>query len=305
MGIPAKLVSRFSSPDLGRDLTPTSLAPCLRYWLAGNEVHVLDESLAISFSRSIPVFKGARLRAANPDLSRLIIATSQGTHWIAGDVECEFPVLADSASILPGGEAILTAPTGDGSHRVLLVDRDGTVKDEQTVPVAQAGAIAEQHPSDGSVVIDFGEGQDGSLLVVAGAQGSRLDVTEIGANTSCAGFSPDGERLLLMPHPSFPAAPRTMSWPSMHEAGVVEGLEVDFDLYGSYLSPTRVILKSYDEGLFIADRDLAETTAVTLNGPDFDENHEIESVFGISSTRFGATIWIGGRSQGTLWELSG
>ena len=102
------------------------------------------------------------------------------------------------------------------------------------------------HPHDGSVVLDAGEGQDGSSIFQVRANGDELHVERILENAVAADFTPSGSRLLVTPHPSFGGPVRVLSWPDLtllHELSE-DVLDEDegFDLYGCFLSETRAIL---------------------------------------------------------------
>ena len=306
MTINARLVVEVPAPDPARDLAPLSLGPRPRFWLEGGQVHAVDDGLQIVGSRPVSLPPGARLLDASADLRQLVAATLEDTRLVLDDTEHTLPFTADSAALRPGGPAVMTAPSHDGgSHRILLVAPDGNIADEASVPVSQAGAFVSEHPGDGSLLVELGEGQDGSLLVAVRVRAGTLDVQEIGSNSVAAGFSPDGERLLLLPHPSFPAAPRSLSWPDLRLEGSVEQVPgVDYDMYGCYLSSEHVLLKTYEQGLFLADRDLTALEPVALSGLSLDAlEGEIESVWGLGERRFAANIWDDGRRRVTVWEL--
>lgn len=305
MTINARLVVEVSAPDPGKDLAPLCLGPAPRFWLADGQVHAVDDGLEIVGSRPVSLPSAARLLAASADLRQLVAATPEDTRLVLDDTEHALPFAADSAVLRPGGTVVMTAPDHDGSHRILLLGPGGEVVDQSSVPVYPAGAFACEHPGDASVLVELGEGQDGSLLVAVRVRGGGLDVQEIASNSVAAGFSPDGQRLLLLPHPSFPMAPRSLSWPDLRLEGSLEhGPGVDYDMYGCYLSSEHVLLKSYEDGLFLADRDLTAPEPLVLSGLSFDAlDGEIESVWGLGARRFVANIWDDGRRRVTVWEL--
>src|SRR5204863_5324473 len=117
-----------------------------------------------------------------------------------------------------------------------------------------AGVLAVPHPSDGSVVLDAGMGQDGSLVYVAQAHHDGLAIEKVAENVTVAGFAPSGDRLLLMPHPSFGDEVSVLDWSSRRQVARLrpEELAVDdltFDLYGCFVSADRILLKTDDHGI--------------------------------------------------------
>jgi hypothetical protein len=147
-------------------------------------------------------------------------------------------------------------------HRVLLLDPStGQTLDEAILAVSAAGVIAVAHPHDGSVLLDAGEGQDGSHIFVASASDDQLTVDLVLEDVVAAGFAPAGDRLLITPHPSFNDPVSVLTWPDLHPAASItladmDGIDDQFDLYGCFLSDSRILLKTFEHGLLLCSADL-------------------------------------------------
>ena len=179
--IDAELVRRLPDLRLDRVLAPQSMEPVVRYHLSGRTVRVLDEQLQPVPQRSLTVPPAAELLAASPDLSTVVLAEPRRVVVISGGrpipVEIE---AADSATLLPDGRLLITAPAVErlthngreyatkGEHLVFLVDPgSGDVLDQAVLDSADASVTTVPHPHDGSVVLDAAMGQDGALIYVA------------------------------------------------------------------------------------------------------------------------------------------
>jgi hypothetical protein len=294
-----------SVPDLDVEVAPTALGPCARYRFTGGELHLLGERLQATSTRPLRLDgPRRRLLGATPDLRRAAFASRVDTVLVSDAGWASLPFPADSATFLADDLVLMTAPSTDGRHDVVLTALDGHTHDSCRVDVAQAVATAVPHPDDGSVVLDLGEGQDGSLLLSVRVEGQRLEMTEVGRNSVAASFSPDGTRLLLMPHPSIPAAPAAVSWPDQRRRfDLSDDSGRDFDLYGCHLDDDRVLLSTYGHGLVVSDRDLTGVTPLVLDG--LTSSVEVSSLHGLGRDVFAATTWVDGTSTSGLWQLTG
>jgi len=320
--VAARLLAERDGLDLGRDLAPLCLQPAPRFRLHAGEVLALDPALATTASRPVALSPQARLLAATNDL-RQIIAVDDGQLAIITDTTLLLPVPeADTATFLRSGQLLVTAPNIEHqtrhnrtiaqrtTHRVLLIDpRPGTVLDETILDgVFDAGVFAITNPADGSVLLDAGEGQDGSKVFAARDASSQIRIEHLLDNVVTGGFSPDGDRLLLLPHPSFEGPAIVTSWPSMDPIGTASlqtaGINDDaFDLYGCFLDTGRVLLKTIEDRLLLASGDLAALTPISLAAPTPGTNYNIELILGLGPNLFAAELWTDGQKTTTVWEL--
>ena len=228
---------------------------------------------------------------------------------------------ADSATFLPHDRPLITAPvlesqTWDGraqerrtKHRVILVElAASTILDEQTLDVDDARVSATPHPSDGSILLEAGEGQDGSTVFIVHAGSVDIEVEQILENVTAAGFSPTGDRLLLTPHPNFDSNAAILRWPALERMASLSPSDLDlegdlFEFYGCFLDDDAILLKTYEHGLILCDGTLTPTARLDLTQPAFPDDIEIESVLGIGHRAFAVGIWSDGSSISTIWTL--
>jgi hypothetical protein len=128
-------------------------------------------------------------------------------------------------------------------------------------------------------------------------------------NVVASGFSPDGDRLLVLPHPSFQSPAIVASWPSMDPIGTASpqaaGINDDaFDLYGCFLDTGRVLLKTVEDRLLLAFGDLAALTQVSLTAPTPGKNYSIGLILGLGPNLFAAELWTDRQKTTTVWELA-
>lgn len=298
-----------------------------RFRLFEGAIESLDEVLAPARRRILTVPSGASLLAASPDLAEVLVTAGGELALLreaarGKDGAWRRPLRgADSATFLAGDRLLVTAPsfehvTHSGrsyetktDHRVVLLDKAaGEVLDEAVLEVTDAGAEAIPHPTDGAVVLDLGEGQDGSTVYVVRAVGDRLDIRLVLRDVVAASFSPEGERLLVLPHPSYPALPRVLDWPSLEVVATTDvrttGLGPDdFDLYGCFLGDERVLLSVYEDGLWVARADLTGLEPVVLPREITGEEFEIGAVMGLSSRSFALKLWRPDHEVMTVWRI--
>jgi hypothetical protein len=320
--VAARLIARARWLDLGRDLAPLCLGPTPRFRLYAGEVLAVDPTLTTTASRPVALSPQAKLLAATSDL-RQIIAVDDGQLVIITDTTLLLAVpAADSATFLRSGLLLVTAPNIEHqtwrnrtiaqrtTHRVLLIDpRSGAILDETILDgVVDAGVFAIANPADGSVLLDAGEGQDGSEVFTVRDASSQIRIEQLLENVVISGFSPDGDRLLVLPHPSFEGPAIVASWPSMDPIGTASpqaaGINDDaFDLYGCFLDTGRVLLKTVEDRLLLASGDLAALTQVSLTAPTPGKNYSIGLILGLGPNLFAAELWTDGQKTTTVWEL--
>lgn len=319
--VAADLVIEHPDLDIGRGLAPVSLHAVPRYRLSNGLVVALDDRLDPVRSRVTRLSGGVGLLAATADLAvvvggdtgRLIIDVAEHdttTVPIAG---------ADSATFVGPDRLVVTAPVietrtwqaktygAKGQHRVMLIEAStGTVLDEAVLDVFDARVAATLHPTDGSLLLDAGEGQDGSYLFTARATSDRLTVEHIAINVIAAGFSPTGDRLLLTPHPGSCDEVVMAGWPSLEHLSAItpDQLEVDdhFDFYGCFLDDG-VLVKTYENGVVLCDSELRPRAWVDLDAGGRFSGAELGTLLGTGSGHFAASHWINGSSHTTVWTI--
>jgi hypothetical protein len=169
-----------------------------------------------------------------------------------------------------------------------------------------AGVCAVPHPRDGSVVLDAGMGQDGSLVYLARAVNDSLAVEKIAEDVVVASFAPSGDRLLLTRHPSFEDEASILEWPSRRQVARLhsEDLAVDdlaFDLYGCFLSDHRILLETNEHGILVCSRDLDPVAWLDL--PPYGNDTDLGTMLGVATNVVAVEIWINGSSHATVWRL--
>jgi hypothetical protein len=326
----AELVAERPDLDNGPDVAPMSLAPCARSRLTAGGVEALDGLLNPAGSRPVTLTETATLLNATPDLAQ-VVSVDDGHLLYAGpggrraasalpDWKRPLP-LAGSATFLGAGRLLVTTPDSETrehagrsyeqktTHRVLLVGSDtGVTLDEITLDVFAAGTIATAHPVDGSVLLDLGEGQDGSSLYRIRATDDRLTADRILENTVSAGFSPDGTRLLLLPHPSFDELPQVVSWPDLEVLSIADldtaGIDPGgIDFYGCFMDDDRILLTTREQGLWLADGILGTLAPIEL--PDLVTHGSLDFslTMGLSTDTFSTRIWRDDQDLTTVWRL--
>jgi hypothetical protein len=315
-----ELVERFPGLDLGRDVAPAALQPLPRFRLADGRVSALGQSLLPVAHRTVSLPADARLLAAAPDLSAIIGADGEQLVMLT-DKEHRYGLPgADSATFLPSGRLIVTAAVMEhttwrgqlrsyrGAHRVLLIDpAAGEPLDEGMLDVSDAGVMAIPHPSDGTAVLDAGEGQDGSQVFAVTAAHDKLAIRPLAENVVVGGFDPGGSRLLLTPHPSYPSEVSVVTWPELHSVRTVTAGDAgvgndDFDLYGFFLDEKNVLLKTVEGRMALFNRDLQFTATVNLAG-ELPDASVIETVMGTGPGLFAAEVWQGDSRSAFVWRL--
>ncbi len=252
--VTARLVAEHRGLDLDR-LTPSALGAVPRFRLVDDVVERLDASLHVVARRPSGLPRETRrLLAVGPDLpivvgageSDLAVAVGEDlVHWV------ELPQ-ADSAVLVTPTRLLVTGPV-DGPHRVVLIDLGtGAVLDETIVEVFDAGMSATPHPTDGSVVLDAGEGQDGSQVFVVriDGDGERLVVEKKAEDVVVSGFDSTGERLLITPHPNLADRVAVLAWPSLDVLAEAYHDELGCvpDFYGCFVDDDCILLRTYDDG---------------------------------------------------------
>jgi hypothetical protein len=276
--------------------------------MTGDRIEALDAALRPV--ASVPGGPG-RLLTATADLASAVWADETGVTVRHGGETRRIPVDgADSAARLADGNLVLIAPelvvylgnTIKDRHRVLLVGPGGDIVDEAVLPVADAGATARPHPYDGSAVICAGEGQDGSQVFRVRVAAGRLAVEPLAVNEIALGFSPDGDRPLMVNHPCFDGTLRLVDWPGLGEHARWAGRPAD---HGSgFLDSDRLLVGEVGDGierLLICAADLGPHTVVEL--PDLARGATVEALHVIDRDTFGVDLWRDGRTTAATFRL--
>ncbi|MFF2272211.1 hypothetical protein ACFVTX_08045 [Agromyces sp. NPDC058136] len=244
-------------------------------------VRLLDDRLAEVAHRKLSLAGDARVLAAS-GLDLVVIAAAGGVTIVEDDEVDLLELPADAAAIV-NGLLVITAPENE-VHRVLLLDRaTGAVLDEQTAQVDDARAALYPHPNDGTAVLEMALGQDGTLVYRVDVEESRLRLTAIleGDDPVIAGFSPSGDRLLVVDDPSALETVRALTWPGLDALSRVEADEVDaeygFGLAGCWIDDDRVAFYATEDSLIVATGDLGSPERVELPIA-FGDDGEIESL---------------------------
>lgn len=314
--IAADLLTHRTDVRIGFDLRPAAMGRGRAYRKVEDRVEALDERLNPTSTAPRP--PGGLLNAS-PDLDVLVTHDDGDLVVRRGDADVRVPVPgADSATLLADGRLLVTAPVletrvwkgetyaAKGKHRALLIDSTGKTAAETTLDVADAGVTALAHPYDGSVLLDAGEGQDGSSIFRVRADGDNLHVERILEDAVAADFSPSGNRLLVTPHPSIGGPVRVLSWPDLtplHELSE-DVLDEDegFDLYGCFLSETRVVLSVSGALPLACTADLVPEGRVALPG-DYAEA-EPETLTGLAENVIALDLHLqDGSTVATVWRI--
>ena len=274
-----------------------------------------DDTLTPAAKRDI-VGPLGKLLAASSSLDVLVMSTDTETLVYTADEHRSVDIpAADSAVLLSDGRILVTAPevltteTGvpyRGQHSVALVHAaTGTIENALPVESYDAGAFTMLHPSDGTVLIELGEGQDGSRLFRVRIATDRLTVDPIAEDTVAATFGANGRHLLLLPHPSYTdPGVRLVTWPDLDE---VASLTTDalgwpedaFQLYGCHLADDLIVLATYEHGVLATNGQLEDPTAVEFEGVA----GEFEMMFGVGSRHLLTSHWTGGQASWNVWRL--
>jgi hypothetical protein len=126
-----------------------------------------------------------------------------------------------------------------------------------------------------------------------------------------ADFSPSGRHLLLVPHPSFDNVVSLLEWPGRQTIGKLDSADLDlnsgFDFYGCFLRNDAVVIKTYVEGLLVADIALNDVARIPVPGLEVSENGDValDTVIGLGDDTIGVDVWRDGREHATIWRIPG
>ena len=279
--------------------------------LLDSAVSVLDEHLMPTRTIAVNVPPGARLLDATPSLDLILLADRERL-WLhsADDLIGVDLAAVEAATRLPSGRLLVTAPTMEqqvwqgrayesrAEHYAYLIETNGTVVDRVELDVADAGVMLVPHPHDGSILLDAGEGQDGSRIFIAREAAGRLQVQAVLNNVVAAGFDRAGERLLLTPHPSFNTGVSLVSWPSLDPLITLTAEDVGdgFDLYGCFIGD-QVLLTCYEHGAVLCSSGLEPLAWVQLG------DGTPECIVGVTHDAFGVDLWRDRSVSATVWRL--
>lgn len=315
----AELLAELPGVHLDRDICPITMQPGPRFRFRSGLVECLDSGFKQTATRHLEMPSTVRILAASPDLSVVVAADDDSVYLNTREFH-QLPVSgADSATLLPHGEVLVTAARvkrttfqggsdlSNGGHRVLLVSAQGEVVAEAVLDVYEGEVSAMPHPRDGSVVLDAGEGQNGSRIFVVRSVRGRLEVEALLDDVVAACFDAAGDRLLLTPYPSFENRARVVNWPSLDELASFNG-EVDrlygrLDLYGCFLRADSVLLSRVEQPPIVCDSNLVPVALVQLGASSLGPNAQAETVVGLSPNAFGAQLWAEDASSATAWRL--
>ncbi len=307
--------------DPGRELAPLSLQVAPRFRLAHGTLTRFDASLQPQQTRPVRRSRSWKLLAATDDLAQFV-ALAGNRVVLGGEGVRHLDIThADSAVFVGPDRVLVSAPIVERStwqgrtydsradHRVFLVDTSSAeIVDVAVLDVCDAGVTALPHPRDGSVLLDAGEGQDGSHVFVARCSDDRIAVTLVFENTVAAAFSPSGARLLLTPHPSYEGEARVVEWPTLRQVGALTADAVELpddrlDLYGCFLRDDAVLLKTYERGIVLTDGHLVPRARVQL-GDDANLDYELESLCGLGPDVFATVRWRDRAGVTEVWMLA-
>ncbi|MBW6435795.1 hypothetical protein KZ829_18800 [Actinoplanes hulinensis] len=288
--------------DISRDLAPALLGAGPRFRLLDGAVEALDERLRPVRRRSADVGDRVRLLAAEPGLNVVVVAGQRAVTLLAGDDRYEVAIAAaDSATLLPGGQVLITAR--DSENWAYLVGADGRILDRAGLDVAGAGVHVCAHPYDGSVLLNAGLGQDGCVVCLARVVDGALVVERLAEDVIAADFAPAGDRLLMTPHPSFDDEAAVWSWPDRAPLARLDALGDGIELYGFYLDDERVVLCDYRRGPLLCDRDLRPVAWIDL--PPVPAGAAVEGpLFGLAPGVFTGDVHHDDGQCTGVWRLS-
>ena len=314
------LVRELDDVRLGHDLAPVALGPCPRSRRVGDAVQSLDGDLRERRSRRLDLPDDALLLNASADLDLVVVATPAALLIVAGETS-NLPIpAADSASFVDGG-LLVTAPTVEhgvhdgrpyvhrGETTAYLLDLGAaTVTSQLRLEVADAGTSAVPHPTDPVVLLDAGEGQDGSQVFAATVGGAEVHGRRLLENVVAAGFSPAGDLLLVTPHPSFEPVVRLLDWPSLSEVARLTAADLgwpddELDLHGCFLDDDLVLLSTVEHGPVLTDGRLQPVARLDLSEGSPGPDAETTSLLGVAERRFAVELWSEGQHRAGLWSV--
>lgn len=257
-------------------------------------VRLLNDRLQELDTRAFELSAEPRLLAAQ-GVDRLALCTDAGL-LVAGDSTVIVDgLVADSAAYV--GDGLLVTAKAKEGHRVLLLDpATGEVLEQTVVDADHAAGFITPHPSEPVALIELAMGQDGCVAFRADVDRTTFRLTEVlaGQDPVIAGFSPSGNRLLVVPHPSDPDAVRVLAWPTLDEVGRLTAEELDTEigmgLPGCWVDEDRIAVYAMEDALVLTDGELTEPVRVTL-ALDFGDNGDLESLIPLAPGRVAAGVW--------------
>jgi hypothetical protein len=309
--VDAELVGERPDLRLGWDVKPVGVGRFPRYSWRWPTVTALDGRLADQQSRDVECRESTSLLAAATDLSTVVIADEEALHLLSPAGADMVPIpRADSVTLMAGGRALVTGRLEDHRHRAYLVAMNGgDIIDEVDLEAYEAEINSLPHPHDGSVLLDAGEGQDGSRGYLARVSGDRLYVDEVFTDVVVADFSPSGRHLLLVPHPSSANVVSLLEWPERRSIAVLDSADLDFntsfDFYGCFIRNDTVVMKTVGEGLLVAGNALSDVARIRLSGLDVEVNGDIaiDAMIGLGDDTIGVDVWRDGHEHATIWRI--
>jgi hypothetical protein len=159
------------------------------------------------------------------------------------------------------------------------------------------------------VLLDAGEGQDGSYIFWVRIAGDDLVATKVLEDEVAAGFDPAGDRLLLTPRPSFDSVARLAGRPDLEEVATLRAAEIGFDddcfdLYGCFLDSDLIILSTGGHGPIITGGSLDSARRLDFSGSASADGPGQGPMFGAGRRRFATALWRDRRTTISVWELA-
>ncbi|GLY51575.1 hypothetical protein [Lentzea sp. NBRC 102530] len=141
---------------------------------------------------------------------------------------------------------------GEGDGWLVLSASDGQLVAEVPLPTVGQGAGHLPHPDGVRVLLDVGEGQDGTCLFLGRLDGTTLEVHAYPwTDRVASGFSPDGSAFMTVDHDQNDAAfhvfpsgdrTRTVELDDLPPPETDEDVDLVFGWGGGYLDGTRAVV---------------------------------------------------------------
>jgi hypothetical protein len=305
--ITAELLKVHQHLDLDTDLVPVVAGPARRYRLRHGTVDELDGRLQHRRILPMGVPLTMALLAVAPTEERIAVTDDTAVHLLAAEGRRTTVAVAgaDTAAFLPGNHLLLTAPRAGRAHEVILADAaTGRVLDRSGLGVDRAVVTLTPHPHDGSVVVEAALGDDGSALYLVRVDGGTLAVERIAENVYAGGFSPAGDRLLLLPHPDATDEASVLSWPDRRPVASFSSGDNRAEL-GCFLDDDRILLKTVGADLLVCSAGLEPAAWVDLDLTPVvgDDEPEVSIVLGLSPDTIAVDVWDGEELVPTVWWI--
>lgn len=280
----------------------------------------VDESLEPVRRRQVELSR-MRILDAAANLERIILADPLEMVIIIGSQFTHIDIRrVDAALFLPDGRIIATAPSRrdpqkprkrPSHNRACLIDPDsGTIINEQELKVSNASVGIYLNTTDGSVILDAGEGQDGSHLFSAQIEGDTFKIRKFGRDGVFGSFSPTGDRLLLLPHPMSDEPVTLKTWPDLKRVAAldIDDVEMDeddgFDVDGFHLHDDQIILRTFENRLLACSGSLEPKAWIDADLPlDPDGNPAVTGIIGLTRDTIAMETFTGDGPLVSMWRI--